>query len=369
MRRALFLFAVTCVLLGAGVAPAVTAGPSTPGSSGLRMNHLQAKGTHNSTHRDHNGDAVPGVPDWDYSHRPITEQLEHQGVRQLELDLHYNWAKDDFDVYHVWFADDRTSCDTLTACLGEVRAWSNAHPAHHPILLMLEPKDAQLEDEDPFTRPFDAHAYQRLDEVIRAAWPDRVVTPDSVTRRGKTLRQSVVEMGWPKLDDVRGHVAFLIDGDDHGSAYSDGYRSLAGRTAFVQAPETSAVAAFVGRGGGGAKYDRMRALVAQGFMVRDLVGDDPRAALAAGAHYVSSDYPTDADYADAGMAPSRCNPVSTLASGVDCTNASIETPAADGEPAPDPLPDEGQLLVDKADRLVVGTVESSTDAVVYERLP
>ena len=367
MRRALLVVVTACLIASASGTQANGAG----GSGALRMNHVQARGTHNSTHRDHNGDAVPGVPDWDYSHRPIPEQLEYQGVRQLELDVHYNWAKDDFDVYHVWFADDRASCDTLTACLGEIRTWSDAHPAHHPVLVMLEPKDAQLEDEDPFTRPFAAHAYDRLDEVIRAAWPDRVVTPDAVARPGKTLRQSVTSTGWPKLDDVRGHVAFLIDGDEHGSAYSDGYRSLAGRTAFVQAPEASAVAAFVGRSGAGDKYTRMRALVAEGFMVRDLVGDDPNAALAAGAHYISTDFPTDEDFALAGMDPSRCNPVSVTADGdaVDCTEAAIETHRPVGEPAPDPLPDEGQLVLDKVDRWVVGTAESASDAVVNGRLP
>ncbi|MDX6234830.1 MAG: hypothetical protein QOH68_3958, partial [Nocardioidaceae bacterium] len=139
------------------LAAALLAGLHTPSraadsAASLRVNHVQARGTHNSTHRDHNG-TLPGVAEWDYDHRPLVEQLEDQDVRQVELDVHYNWAKDVFEVYHVWFGDDRATCDLLETCLRQVRSWSDAHPRHLPILVMIEPKDAQLEDEDPFTSP------------------------------------------------------------------------------------------------------------------------------------------------------------------------------------------------------------------------
>lgn len=364
MGRILSVALAAVALVVAAWVPA-SAGPS----AGLRMNHLQARGSHNSTHQDHNGTA-PGVSDWDYSHPALDVQLEDQRVRQVELDLHYNWARDDIEVYHVWFADDRSSCDRLRDCLALLREWSDAHPAHHPLLVLLEPKDAQLEDEDPFTRPFGEYEYARLDDILREVWGDRAVTPDSVRAKNRTLRETVTGRGWPKLDDVRGHATFLIDGDDHGSAYSRGYTSLAGRMSFVQAPDDAPVAAFVGRGGGADKYTRMRALVAEGFIVRDYVGDDPSAALAAGAHYISSDFPTVSAYADAGMDPSRCNPITTV--DVDCTAAAIETHrhhdgyATSGTVSGD---DPVAVIGDKADRWIVRSAESAVDAVTNGRQP
>ena len=99
----------------------------------LRLNHLQSRGTHNSTHLDPGWKVTDGDPfGWGYSHRTLTGQLEEQGVRQVEIDVHWNWAKDDFDVYHVWFGDDRTTCDTLTGCLAELKAWSDDTPTTPP---------------------------------------------------------------------------------------------------------------------------------------------------------------------------------------------------------------------------------------------
>lgn len=162
--------------------------------------------------------------------------------------MHWNWAKDDFDVYHVWFGDDRTTtCDTLTGCVAELKAWSDDHPDHAPLMILVEPKDGRPpelpEDGDPFTAPFDDHAYARLDEILLASFGDRALLPDEVAARGKALRATILEDGWPTLDAVRQHAVFVMDGDDHSTRYSEGYTSLEGRTMFVQAPEDTDVAA------------------------------------------------------------------------------------------------------------------------------
>ena len=49
----------------------------------LRVNELQAVGTHNSYHL-----RTEGVdrPEWDYDHLPLDQQADAQGVRQFELD-------------------------------------------------------------------------------------------------------------------------------------------------------------------------------------------------------------------------------------------------------------------------------------------
>jgi hypothetical protein len=341
----------------------------------LRLNHLQSRGTHNSYHRDPKGVVTDGAPfGWGYSHRTLTGQLEEQGVRQVELDVHWNWATDDFDVYHAWFGDDRSTCDTLTACLRELRAWSDDHPAHAPLMVLVEPKDGMPpsdlpEDGDPFTKRFDARGFQRLDEVVRDAWPDRVVTPDAVTRPGADLRTSIVEDGWPLLDAVRQHALFVIDGDADGAAYSGGWSSLSGRPMFVQAPDDSPVAAFVGRDGarlpGEGKYDRMRRLVAAGFLVRDLASPSGfEAAKAGGAHFISTDFPDDLALSGDPAAPSRCNPVTAP---VTCADRAVEAHEPHGyEVPPDPSDEYDQVLADKVDRLVVRSAASAAAATTAE---
>ena len=103
---AVALVAVAAVL-GATLAP--TAGASTepvgravdlepvhyPHDDELRVNELQAVGTHNSYHLPPNptfveelNSILPGVADfWLYEHRPLPEQFEDLGIRQIELDI------------------------------------------------------------------------------------------------------------------------------------------------------------------------------------------------------------------------------------------------------------------------------------------
>lgn len=375
--------------------------PEPAETTGLRLNDIQARGTHNSTHLDPKGVVTDGDPfNWGYSHRTLTGQLEEQGVRQVEIDVHYNWAKDDFDVYHVWFGDDRTTCDTLAGCLGEIRDWSDDHPSSAPLMLLIEPKDAGApyslasgstdpeshlpEDGDPFTRPLDEAAYDRLDELLLASFGGsmadggRVVTPDDVNADGTDLRTTITGTGWPLLDDVRGHVLFVLDGDDHAVPYSGGYTSLDGRTMFVQAPADAPVAAFVSRDGtrvnGETKYERMARLVADGFMIRDLTSPDQfEVAKAAGAHFLSTDFPDRLTLSKDPDAPSRCNPVTISTSARTCTDTDIEQHPAHDYPVPaDPGDGYDQVAADEVDRSVVGSVESVTalaEAPPGSRLP
>src|SRR5262245_16488950 len=55
-----------------------------PRDGELRLNHLQAKGTHNSYHIAPEGDLIPAL---EYTHMPLDVQLSSQGVRQFELDV------------------------------------------------------------------------------------------------------------------------------------------------------------------------------------------------------------------------------------------------------------------------------------------
>jgi hypothetical protein len=381
LPAALIALALTLV---AGPALADDAGPQAGARApATTLDHVQARGTHNSYKLD---PRWPGREafGWDYQHRRLARQLEEQDVRQVELDVHYNWARDEFEVYHAWLGDDRTSCRLLTDCLEELRGWSDLRPDHHPLMILVEPKDggpprnAELpEDGDPFTHPIGEAEYAKLDEVLLAAFDGpaaeggRVLTPDDLTVAGSTLRDSILEHGWPRVDDLRGRVLYVIDGrasvderpsaSEHGYDYSRGWTSLGGRAAFVQAEPFHDVAGFVSRDGqrldGEGKYDRIRRVVSEGFLVRDLVAPDGfEVAKQAGVHFISSDFPEELQLSRHPHAPSRCNPVTADAA---CRDPWLERRAGDDIDLPDEPSDERlELLADQVDRLALRSVGS-----------
>jgi hypothetical protein len=134
---------------------------------------------------------------------------------------------------------------------------------------------------------------------------------------------------WPRLDAARGQVLFVLD--DKG-AKRDAYRAevpdLADRSIFVDVPEVDPDAGITVVNDPIGDADRIRALVEAGFIVRTRADADTEqartgdttqrdAALASGAHYVSTDYVWPDDRFGTGYAvdlpgdsAARCNPVS-----------------------------------------------------------
>ncbi|MEV4266555.1 phosphatidylinositol-specific phospholipase C1-like protein [Kribbella sp. NPDC049584] len=360
-------------LAASGVAggTAVTRHDSHGGDS-LRLNQMQVVGSHNSYHRElsPNEQKVQqqqnaGSVDLWYSHAPISQQLEDQNVRSLELDLFpdpqgglYTYplirkltgqgpltdpamAKPGIKVMHIPDFDYNTNCDTFVLCLQQVKTWSDAHPSHVPIAINLE-----LKQSDPnvvaaggvVAPPWDAGNLDSVDTEIRSVFTEKeILTPDDVRKPGLTLEQSVLTMGWPKLKDVRGQVMFYFDNGGPGAirdTYTAGKPNLEGRAVFTRGPEGAPDAAVTEvndpRGTGQAEIQR---LVRKGYLVRTR-SDEPMAtirdedytrlgiALDSGAQWVTTDFPVagmaaryDSDFVAKlpGHTPVRCNPVTATA--------------------------------------------------------
>lgn len=288
----------------------------------LRFNHVQARGTHNSYHV---APARALVADHAYTHLPLGAQLEVQGVRQFELDVHYR-PGEGFHVLHLPLIDPETTCERFVDCLGEVKTWSDAHRDHLPIVIWVEPKDEADGPASGFV-PIDGH-YRELEEEILAVFPqERIIRPDDVRGVHATLPEAIAADGWPTLREARGRVAFaLLDSTEHRDGFLDGDPTLAGRVMFVDA-DTAAdpFAAMFKVDNAEADGELVRALVSGGFMVTsnaDSAGgsdeDNTRkrdATLAAGSHYLSSDVPAPLEGRDYWLeipdgAPARCNPIS-----------------------------------------------------------
>jgi len=262
-----------------------------PRDAELRLNHVQVKGTHNSYHVS----AAPDFLPWAYTHAPLATQLGAQGVRQVEIDIYWNAATGSHDVLHVPEYDALSTCATLAACLAPMRTWSMENPWHVPLFVLVELKDAL--DGTP-------GQFARLEAEVAAAWPrEATLTPDDVRGVHETLPAALADTGWPTLGAVRGKAMFvLIGSEDIARAYFGEPASLAGKR-------------FFGRGGaevawGGVRVldgpfdqaDEIRAALDARQLVRTRAdgdseeayrGDTRRgdAAIATGAHMISTDYP------------------------------------------------------------------------------
>ncbi|NQV36033.1 MAG: hypothetical protein HQ515_25305, partial [Phycisphaeraceae bacterium] len=148
-----------------------------------RINQIQLFGSHNS-YKEAIAPALMKLikqdnpklaRELDYSHISLTAQLD-MGLRNLEIDIFYDpkggrYAKPfglygvkgmdlslasqydpdnlmlqpGFKVLHVQDLDFRSSSLTLKKGLEEIRAWSDAHQTHMPIIVTLNTNDAVID--------------------------------------------------------------------------------------------------------------------------------------------------------------------------------------------------------------------------------
>lgn len=360
MKAALFIAALVAVTL---------ADPSkaAPREKPLAMNDIQVIGSHNSFKA-----RVPAAemvklraanPAWavalDYYHLSLAAQLD-LGVRQLEIDIFADpqggryadpkgevlvraagensgfdrvaMMKPGFKVFHIPDVDYVSNCVTLKRCLGEIDAWSRAHPRHLPIMITINAADTPS-SLPGVTAPLpldDGLLLDALDGEIRAVLPGRrLITPDDVRGKSSTLREAVLTRGWPSLQSALGRIFILFDVRDAVSdAYRKGHPSLRGRAMFGWYPDSQPEAAIEIVQDPLADGAKIRRWVEMGFIVRTRSDANTieartrdlrkaRAAADTGAQSVSTDYyPGAPDPAKLGFVVTlpggtmaRCNPV------------------------------------------------------------
>lgn len=303
-----------------------------------RINQIQLIGTHNSYHI-----ALPaknlkrigiinrGLKNsLEYTHRPLTEQLQTLGVRHFELDLfadpkggHYSrkglpnlfgsnapvmfskeMERPGFKVLHDSAVDYLTTTPTLISALKEIKTWSVKNPSHVPVFILLEMKD---ESPVPLAKkpiPFNRSLLEEVEaEILSVFKREQIITPDSVRGKFKTLREAVLKTGWPPLNSARGKVMF---GLDNGGRIRDMYvaknSSLRGRILFASVGENDPGAAFFKLNDPVNSHAQIKRLVGAGFMVRTRADSDTQEArkndtyrrdkaLSSGAQFISTDFP------------------------------------------------------------------------------
>lgn len=271
-----------------------------------------------------------------YRHPSLGEQLD-LGVRGLEIDVNadpdggayadpaaYRILKAQgvtdllpFDpaplrapgikVLHMPDIDFRSSCPTFRLCLQQIRAWSDAHPRHVPIFVMIEAKVQALSllPGSAKVPPITAATYDEIDRTISEVIGRRnVITPDDVRGRYPTLEKAVLAGKWPTLGQARGKVIFQLitaTGKDGAVAYLDGHEGLKGRMAFLDSQPGEPYAAFILDDNALVRGAQIRDAVRRGYIVRSRAdietyeaktNDRTRAdaTFASGAQIVSTDF-------------------------------------------------------------------------------
>jgi hypothetical protein len=340
----------------------------------IHLNQIQVIGSHNSYHAGFapserkylemkNPKALRSL---DYHHAPLGDQLSG-GVRQVEIDVfadpaggrfahpaivrnvaaaglpadpdfdsQHEMDKPGFKVMHVQDLDERSTCHTFVACLRDVRAWSQAHPRHIPIFILVETKEDTPREMPNAVKaePFTTALFDALDAEIRSVFqPNEIITPDEVRGNASTLLDAVHAGNWPTLAKARGRVIFLMDQQHVGPIYTQGHPSLKGRILFTNAIPGAPDAAFVEQNDG--SLEAINALVKQGYLVRTRTDESTEQArtndttrrdlaLSSGAQILSTDYPlsepspwTKYSVGLPNELVARCNPVNKPAGCVD----------------------------------------------------
>jgi hypothetical protein len=263
----------------------------------------------------------------DYEHIPVTEQLD-KGLRNLEIDVYadskggkyahprgLDWAAGQapydvdkemnapgFKVFHIQNLDFRSDFLTFKGGLEKLKKWSEANPDHTPIFITLEAKDNIMKGEG-FSAPekFTAKTFEQLDEVIlKTLGEGKVITPDQVRGKYKTLEAAVLKNNWPTLKAAKGKFIFIFDAkEEKMELYIKGHPSLRGRTLFANAAAGRPEAAMMIINN--AKSAEIPALVKKGYIIRTRADSDTQearrndrsafdAACASGAQIITTDY-------------------------------------------------------------------------------
>ncbi|MBT2622808.1 MULTISPECIES: phosphatidylinositol-specific phospholipase C domain-containing protein [Chryseobacterium] len=273
-----------------------------------------------------------------YDHPDFTQQL-NANLRGLELDVYYDpdgnrfnnpasyrvlkekgvndlaphntkgLDKPGFKVLHMADIDFRSHYPTLKDALLELREWSDKHPQHSTIFIMVEAKDSGFPIFPNSTQvlPFTKKAYDDLDqEISQYLGKDKLITPKEIQGKFKTLREAVVHNNWPKAENSRGKfILMLLPGSAGTKSTKDNPYlidgSLEKRLMFMESEPEDSFAAFILRDNAIVRQKEIQEMVKQGFIVRtraDIetyeakVNDLTRAkeAFSSGAQVVSTDF-------------------------------------------------------------------------------
>ncbi|MGY0216627.1 Ca2+-dependent phosphoinositide-specific phospholipase C [Endozoicomonadaceae bacterium StTr2] len=175
-------------------------------------------------------------------------------VRTLEIDFYDDrdlWWGDEprsWFVRHYPTGGNNSNCSgigNLENCLSDVKQWSDNHPGHFPVTIILDKKQGWSGSGDQRT-PTD------LDNLVSRVLGSKLFTPYDLkvfTGQGGSLRDAVAQRGWPAASALQGKIILVLNG--HRNQTLKDYaneRRLSGKI-FIS-PETNDQGDITGKVGG-----------------------------------------------------------------------------------------------------------------------
>ena len=304
-----------------------------------KLNQTQIIGSHNSYKsaiapeiltylRGMNAKTAQGL---EYEHVPLEKQLD-MGLRNLELDVFHdpqggrytqpkgieiikkggnpNFTFDlenkltlpGLKMFHVQDLDFQSHYLVFAEALQALKKWSNAHPDHHPIFILVNAKD------DPIPNtvrplPFTATALDSIDLEIRTHLGlEKLIIPDQVKGSFASLEIGALNGNWPALDQAKGKFLFVLDeSEEKIRTYLTKKPGLANAVFFVNLKEGNPEAGFRIINDPVKNEAYIQELVQKGYMIRtrsDSGTEEARnedytqfeKAKSSGAQVISTDY-------------------------------------------------------------------------------
>ncbi len=197
------------------------------GSLSPHFDEVFQKGSHNAYWV--NNKTSPDDPYAAGTQMRLWDQLVHEHVRSIELDLHRDIDDPytgrgshpgEFRVYHTNEPENST-CFSLADCLQLLQRLDYVLPSHEVIHIALELKQVDRFFYDDGL--FDDSSFQP-EEIDRLLWEHlgpRLYTPvEFMSRCDQTLnlRQCAAQVGWPTVDQLRGRYIVTVHGTETGGA-------------------------------------------------------------------------------------------------------------------------------------------------------
>lgn len=227
---------------------------SSPEFDALRLDQVQLIATHNSYkleaddgidhamiqsgyREDDRFDAHALKRRLAYHHPPLDVQLD-LGIRSIELDVHADpegglyaepggyqamavfgmepntpfdpegiMQQPGFKVLHVPDWDFLSTCAALAICLETVMEWSRRHPAHFPVIVRIDAKEATM---PPIADAYEPTRVPRFDAAMLAALERAVL---ETVPRDRVFGPADFEGRWPTVAQTRGKLIFILGGN------------------------------------------------------------------------------------------------------------------------------------------------------------
>lgn len=304
-----------------------------------KLNETQIIGSHNSYKSAMPTEILAFLKDMnprsaqslEYAHKPLEKQLD-LGLRNLELDVFHDpqggryrqpkglelikaggntnftfdpeqkLAQPGLKLFHVQDIDILSHYLLFSDALRALRTWSESHPDHHPIFILINAKDGVVPNTTS-PLPFTATALDSIDlEIKTYLGRDKLITPDDVKGLYATLELAVRNGNWPSLESARGKFLFVLDeGEEKIRRYLTQKPGLTKASLFVNLKEGNPEAGFRIINDPVKNETYIQELVKQGYLIRTRADSDTREARtgdyskfekakSSGAQIISTDY-------------------------------------------------------------------------------